>query len=157
MSSIYLETTVISYLAARRSRILALAWHQKVTHDWWRLRRHDFELFVSELVVMEASRGDAEAAAKRIDLLNELPLLEINDRVYALAEAFIAEGIVPPTYGDDAFHLAISVVHGVDFLLTWNCKHIANAEMRTKIEKIVHKNGFGCPVICTPEELMGDL
>ncbi|MEI6209481.1 MAG: type II toxin-antitoxin system VapC family toxin [Desulfuromonadales bacterium] len=157
MLRVYLETTVISYLAARRSKVIALAWHQKITHDWWAVRRHDFELFVSELVVMEASRGDVEAAARRIDVLGGLSLLEINNKVYSLAEAFIAEGVVPTTFGDDAFHIAISAVHGVDYLLTWNCKHIANAEMRVKIESVARKNGFICPVICTPEELMGDV
>lgn len=154
MSSVYLETTVISYLAARQSRQLSVAWHQKVTREWWKNRRSDFEIYISDFVLLEASRGDKDAAIKRMSIVADLPVLEATDTVYAIAQALVAE-VIPRAYADDAFHVAVAAFHNVDYLLTWNCKHIANAELWKKISMIVGRFGCSIPIICTPEELLG--
>lgn len=154
MPSVYLETTVISYLAARQSHQLSVAWHQKVTRDWWKTRRFDFDVYISDFVLLEASRGDEDAAQRRREFLSGLPVLEATDTVYEIAQALVAE-VIPRAYTDDAFHVAVAAFHGVDYLVTWNCKHIANAELWKKIRIIVERFGCSFPIICTPEELLG--
>ncbi|MFL6261067.1 MAG: type II toxin-antitoxin system VapC family toxin [Thermoanaerobaculia bacterium] len=151
---VYIETTVISYLAARPSRDLIVAAHQKLTLDWWTDQRSRFDLFTSEFVFREASAGDQEMARKRLDLLAEIPVLAIEEPALSLAGDLIRRGIVPQIYAEDASHIAIATVHGMDYLLTWNCKHIANAQIQRSIGTIARDAGYEPPVICTPEELM---
>lgn len=153
---IYVETTVVSYLAARRSRDLVVAAHQQITEDWWHLRRADFDLFVSQSVVSEASAGDPEASLRRLEVLDSLPLLDITDEVEVLALSLLASRIVPKKASEDAIHIAVATVHGMDYLLTWNCRHIANAEIRQQLADTVLERGYLLPVICTPEELGGE-
>ena len=131
---IYLETTVVSYLAARPSRDLRVAAHQQATSEWWTRRRDDFDLFASQLVVEEASAGDAEAALRRLGYLAGVPLLDLTDRSLALAEKLLTDAAVPAEAEQDALHIAVAAVHGMDYLLTSNCRHIANATMRGQIE-----------------------
>jgi hypothetical protein len=152
---VYVETSIVSYLTARPSSdLLAAAW-QKVTVDWWDTRRKRFDLFASELVIEEASRGDDEAAGRRLEALAGMPLLAITDEVVALSEALIQKGVLPRQAIGDALHIALTAVHGIDYLLTWNYRHIDNAENKPLIRKICLANGYGCPEICTPQELMG--
>ena len=151
---VYIETTIISYLSARLSNNTIVAGRQVLTQEWWEQRRNSFDLAVSELVFQEAGEGDPEAAKKRIDYLDDIDSLSISDQSVLLAESLVSEGGVPQQFGEDALHIAICAVNGIDFLLTWNCKHLANAIRRHKIEKIVENKGFQCPVICTPAELM---
>ena len=153
--SLYLETTIVSYLTARPSGdLLAAAW-QKSTVDWWYNQRLNFDLYISEIVLEEAGRGDREMAQKRLELMEELPRLSINDDVTALANIFLCEGTLPEKAIDDALHIAIASVHRMDYLLTWNCRHIDNAQIKPLLRRICTKNNLSCPEICTPQELMG--
>jgi predicted nucleic acid-binding protein len=151
---IYLETTIISYLAARPSRDLRVAAHQQATAEWWAGGRHDFELYVSQLVLEEAAAGDADAAARRLGLIEGLDFLNLTEACLALAEKLVADGSVPAEAEADALHIAVAAVHGMDYLLTWNCRHIANAMMRTRIQRSCFEAGYDAPVVCTPEELL---
>lgn len=156
MERVYLETTIFSYLAARSSRDLITAANQQLTHEWWDRRRADFMLCLSEAVLREVRAGDAQTAARRSNLTADLPVLAITDEVIALAEALVQRGPLPPTAATDAVHIAVAAVHTVDYLLTWNCKHIANAEMRPRMLAVCEQRGHRVPLICTPAELMGE-
>jgi hypothetical protein len=151
---VYIETSIVSYLTGRPSRDMVIAAHQELTHQWWDTRASSFDLLVSELVREEAAKGDAEASDKRISIIGKLPILETSNEAVLLAERLVMSGPIPREYVADALHIAISAVNGIEYLLTWNCKHLANAAHRSKIESVVEKAGFTCPVICTPEELL---
>ena len=153
---VYIETTIASYAKARASRDLVKAAHQEVTVEWWENRRHLFDLFISQVVLDEASSGDPKAAALRLEFLKGIPFLEITPTIAMLAEALVKEGAFPDTAIDDAYHLAIASVHAMNFLLTWNFRHLANAERKERMQNILLKHGFSMPIICTPEELMGE-
>lgn len=153
---VYIETTIVSYLAARLSNNTIIAGRQVLTQEWWYQCSHSFDLVVSELVFQEAGEGDPEVARRRIDYINDINSLLISEEAVILAEALVSEGVIPQQYGGDALHIAISAVNGIDFLLTWNCKHLANAIRRQQIETIIENKDYQCPVICTPAELMED-
>ena len=152
---IYLETTVPSYLTAWPSRDLIRAGHQQITREWWQNRRENFDLYISQFVLDEAAGGDPEAARERLLALRDLPVLDLTEEVGDLAAALVTTLALPARAATDAAHIAIAAVHGMHFLLTWNCTHIANAEMAVAIETACRERGLACPVICTPEELMG--
>ncbi len=152
---LYLETTVPSYLTAWPSRDLIRAGHQQLTKEWWQTRRAGFDIYISQFVLDEAAAGDAEAARERLAALQGLPILDLSEEVVDLARALNVSLALPEKAVTDAAHIATAAVHGMHFLLTWNCAHIANAEMFVAIEKACQEHGFSCPVICTPEELMG--
>jgi len=152
---VYIETSVISYLASRPSRDLIVAAHQKITYDWWQCRER-FDLYVSELVVDETSAGDAEAARERQAFLAGLPLLGVNEAVILLAQRLVADQALPAKAAQDAVHLAIPAVNRAEYLVTWNCRHLANATMRSRIEAVCEAAGLPAPIICTPEELLGE-
>ena len=154
-SKLYLETTVPSYLTAWPSKDLVRASHQQITKAWWDKRRQEFDIFISQLVLDEAAAGDPEAARERLETVRNFPLLDIDEQVEILANALLEELALPAKAAGDAAHIAVAAVHGMDFLLTWNCTHIANAEMVRFIERTCQTQGWTCPVICTPEELMG--
>jgi hypothetical protein len=154
---VYIETTVVSLLTARPTRDLIQAAFQQVTLDWWNKRSHAFALYVSELVIAEAAGGDEEAASRRLSVVQGLPVLGANPDVEALATALVAGGQIPPKASDDAIHLALAAVHGMDFLLTWNCRHLANGERMGGLGEVVMAHGFRPPIICTPEQLLGDI
>lgn len=151
---VYIETSVVSYLTGRISRDLLVAAHQELTQQWWNECAKKFELVVSDLVLEEVHRGDAEAAGARLNVLKGISVLPTDEAAIELAEAFISAGICPREAIADALHIALAAMHGMDYLLTWNCKHIANALVRNKIIFRVENAGYSCPVICTPEELM---
>ena len=153
--TVYLETTIISYLTAWLSRDLIRAAHQQITQEWWNNRREDFELFISEFVINEASAGDSAAAEKRLSVLENMTLLDVDLEVENLGKRLVADKALPSKAATDALHIAVAAVHGIDYLLSWNCKHIANAEMQSVIEKVCEEQGYKCPKICTPEELLG--
>lgn len=153
---VYLETTIVSYLAARPSRDLVIVAHQQITREWWENKRDDFDLYAAQLVIQEASAGDAEAARKRLEILAPLPLLVVTPAAIALARSLTTNGPLPKKAGADALHIAIAATNGLDYLLTWNCKHIANAQMYTAVALKCRAAGFEPPVICTPEELLGE-
>jgi hypothetical protein len=150
-----LETAVPSYLTAWPSRDLIRAGHQQITKEWWQTRRSHFDLYISQFVLDESAGGDPEAARERLLALQDLPVLDVTGEVGELAAALVASLALPAKAVTDAAHIAIAAVHGMHFLLTWNCTHIANAEMAVAIETACRDRGYSCPVICTPEELMG--
>lgn len=139
---------------ARPSRDVVIAGHQQTTHDWWQTYRDRFDLVASQLVVQEASAGGPEAARERLDVLATLTLLEVTEEASALTQELVKAGAVPEKAAEDALHIAIAVTNGVEYLLTWNCKHLANATMRTKIEEVCRSAGYEPAIICTPEELL---
>jgi len=152
---VYVETSIVSYLTAWPSRDLVLAAHQQVTREWWS-HRERFELLVSDAVLVEAARGDGAAAARRLAALAGIPALSATERAQALARDLLQAAAMPSKAAIDAAHVAIAATHGVDFLLTWNCTHIANAVTRAKIEGVCRDAGFQPPVICTPLELRAE-
>lgn len=156
VTSVYLETSVISYLTARPSRDIVIAGHQQTTRDWWQTRRTAFDVYVSELVLKEARGGDPQAAADRLAVIETIELVEVSSEALTLANRLVADAAIPQKAIADALHVATAVTSGIDFLLTWNCKHIANAIMRSRIERICRASGYEPSVICTPEELMED-
>lgn len=156
MESVYLETTFISYLVARSSRDLLIAAHQQVTQEWWEYRRSEFECLVSQVVIDEASLGDPTEVQKRLAIIGDLPALDFTQSAESLTQAIMAAGMLPPHAFPDAAHVAVSAVHAVDYLLTWNCKHLANAQIARRIAVVCERLGHRMPMICTPEELMGE-
>jgi predicted nucleic acid-binding protein len=154
--SVYIETTVISYLTARLSKDLVVAAHQQITEEWWRTRSHLFDLYASQLVIREAGAGDEEQANKRLNVLKSVELLEITENALSLSALLMKKGGIPREAPEDALHISVAVVNGIDYLLSWNCKHIVNAKMRSKIDQICLSCGYESIIICTPEELMED-
>ena len=152
----YIETTIVSYLTARPSRNVVLRAHQQITRTWWRTRRYDFDLFISPLVLQEAGDGDPEAARRRLTALAGIPVLAAVTGALAVAHALREREPIPQRAAADAMHIAIAAAHGVEYLLTWNCTHIANAQMRPSIERLCRGEGFEPPILCTPEELLED-
>ena len=156
VKKVYIETTIISYLTARPSKnILATAW-QELTKEWWTHRRTYFDLFTSELVLAEAYKGDAEAAQRRLNHLEDIPIIATTDSAIEFARRLINGGPLPEKAIDDALHIALSAVHRIDYLMTWNFKHIDNAEMKPSIRELCVLHGYHYPEICTPQELMGE-
>ena len=153
---VYIETTIISYLTARPSRDLVVAAHQELTVEWCNRRRHQFSLFVSRLVVDEASAGDSEMASRRLAELLDIPILASNEEARELAKRFLDSRLIPMKAIDDASHVALAAMHGMDYLLTWNCRHIANAEIVRGLAEVCEMAGYALPMLCTPEQLMGD-
>lgn len=154
--TVYIETSILGYLTARSTRNLILAANIQVTKEWWASRRNTFRLYVSQAVLNEVAQGDAEIAAQRLEILREFPLLELNQAVRDLAAQFLARSNLPSKADVDAIHIAAATVHGMDYLLTWNCKHIANAQIQRKLAEIGFDFGYQLPIICTPYELLGD-
>jgi hypothetical protein len=155
LPSVYVETSIVSYLAARESASLLGAAHQLVTRRWWD-RRNLYRCFVSDVVIRECRAGYPAAALCRLDAVREFSSLAINERAVEIAESLLAQGIVPTKAAEDALHVAIATVHGMDFLLTWNCRHIANPVIQARIAAYLEGVGLLLPFICTPEELLGE-
>jgi len=153
-AKVYVETTVVSYLTARPSRDIVIAGHQQITHDWWQICHEKFDLVASQLVVQEASAGDQEAAQERLDVLNTMTLLGVTEDAEALARDLVKAGALPEKAPEDALHIAIAVTNGVEYLVTWNFRHIANATVRARIEEVCRSEGYEPAIICTPEELL---
>ena len=154
--SVYIESSVISYFAARPSRDLVIAGHQAVTVEWWDNHRLRYDVYVSPLVVEEISAGDASAAEERLRVIADIPSVSIAPEAESLASALLASNAVPANSARDALHIAIAATQGMDYLVTWNFKHINNASTRTMVFNVVSNSGLVCPVLCSPEELMGE-
>jgi len=152
--TVYIETSIPSYLTARPSRdVRASAW-QEITCQWWEADRSIYELFTSELVVVEASGGDPSAASRRLGILAGIPELPIDEETQDLATQLMAQGGIAKSAEADALHVAVAAIHGMDFLLTWNCRHINNASFKPIIRSVCTSVGYACPEICTPLELL---
>lgn len=154
--TVYIETSIIGYLTARPSNNLILMANLEATRQWWQTRRNQFTLYISQVVLDEVARGDAEIATKRLEILRDFPLLGVSEAVQNLAAQFLTKSNLPPKAADDALHIAAATVYGLDYLLTWNCRHIANAQIQKKLAKISLDAGYELPTICTPYELMGE-
>ena len=151
---VYLETTIASYFTAWRSRDLVMAANQEITREWWSRRKNDFEFFVSQVVIKESGAGDPDAAKRRLEFLRPFPRLDISDEVESLAAKRIVDVPLPPKAQADALHIAVAAVNEMNYLVTWNCTHIANATLRSKIEKVCRSQGYEPPVVCTPQEML---
>ena len=152
--TVYLETTIPSLLTARTSRDVLIAGQQQATRDWWHGRRQRYQLFISGLVLAESRRGDATAAKARDAVLTACKVLEYTDAAQVLARKILTTHLLPAKAAVDAAHIAVAAVHQMDFLLTWNCRHIANATLVDKVRAVCASAGYAPPVICTPFELM---
>ena len=152
--SLYIETSIIGYLTTRVSNLLVAAANQQITRQSWDEHREQFELFISQFVVDECSSGDSTAASERLEKLSGIAWLDVTDEVNGLVDALRREVPLPEKAKVDSLHVAVSAVNGVQYLLTWNCKHIANASLRPRIEDVCREHGYRPPVICTPGELM---
>ncbi|MCF7977425.1 MAG: type II toxin-antitoxin system VapC family toxin [Chromatiaceae bacterium] len=155
--SVYIESSVISYFTARPSRDLVITARQAITESWWHDHRFKYEIFISGLVVQEISKGDEEAAQKRLTAIEGIPMLGTSEEALVLAEHLLDRGAVPPNSEEDALHIGIAAASGVNFLLTWNFKHINNAHTKALISSIIEAHGFVCPILCSPEELGAEI
>jgi len=153
---VYIETSIVSYYTARPSRDLVVAARQEITHELWQVLLKQYDLYISALVIQEASRGDENAAKKRLRVLSNISVLEISQDVQDLARGLIGDNAIPSAYEEDALHIATASINGMDFLLTWNFSHINNVFTKTKIVKSVEHYGYEPPIICSPEELLGE-
>lgn len=153
---IYIETTIVSLLVARPSRDIVMAGHQAETRQWWNEKRGQSRCVTSDEVLREASRGDPEMVRLRLGALNELPVLEVDERVLTIAGEVIRERILPPTASSDAIHATMAAMHGASILLTWNCRHLANPDLLPRFRKFMERHGFELPEVCTPVELLAD-
>lgn len=152
--SIYIETSVISYLTGRLSSNLIVAAHQQLTQEWWENSLLHFDPFVSPVTIDEISQGDPEAARKRLGMIGNFPLLKITPDIQRLADTYFSSLRIPEKARADTYHLAVATVYKIDFLVTWNCKHLANGFVIRQLKNVNRELGTRSPVICTPEELM---
>ena len=153
--TLYLETTIPSYLTALPSRDVIVLAHQQITLEWWEDCIRRYEVFVSELVIQEASQGNPESAKRRLEIISQFPILGITTDTERLADVYLRKIPLLRDAARDALHLAIATAHGMDYLVTWNCTHIARAEVRKAIEQLNDLERVVTPTICTPEELLG--
>ena len=156
MSTVYIETSIVSYLRQKPSGQVVTAARQLLTHCWWDNEREHYELVVSQYVIDEASAGDPTLAAERLKLLDGIPLLPHATEIPKLADEIMSLGVLPEKAQVDALHIAAVAHHQIQYLLTWNCKHIANAKILPRIYDLLAKLAIPIPIICTPEELLGD-
>ena len=152
---VYVETSVIGYLVARPSHDVIKTARQIATRDWWDAFSSNFELFASALVEREASKGDMGAAAKRLAVLRDIKKIAVTQEMLSLADKLLEATAVPRTSYEDAVHVAVASVSGMDFLLSWNCRHIVNPATRPTIRKVLTEQGYAYPEICTPMEMQG--
>lgn len=155
MDTVYIETTVVGSIAGRMHPNPDVASRQHKTRRWWATAKSTYDMYISQLVLDECRAGDPSAAQERIDEVDGLARLDVTDDARGLARALMSGGAIPQSEPRDALHVAIAAVHGVQYLVTWNFKHIANATLRTRINAICRDNGYEPPIICTPEELGG--
>jgi len=152
--AVYIETSVISYYTAHPSRDLIVAARQQLTHDWWENYLPQVEPYVSTLVIQEVETGDLSAAKRRLEVIANFPILELNENILTLARSLVQHGPIPEEFFEDALHISVAAINGMEFLVTWNCHHINNPHMRPDIVKVVYGFEYDCPEICTPDEFM---
>jgi predicted nucleic acid-binding protein len=156
MDTVYVETSIVSYLRQKPSSQVVTAARQLLTHQWWNDHRLNYELVVSQYVIDEASAGDTLLASERLESLDGIPLVPITPEVPQIAQRIMALGVLPQKAQVDALHISLAAHHRIQYLLTWNCKHIANAKILPRIHGILMDMGIPIPIICTPEEMLGD-
>jgi predicted nucleic acid-binding protein len=148
--SVYLDTTIPSYYYEERTE---LALRQKITQQWWNEQSQNYSLYISEIVLLELNRGYYPHKNEIISLVNGFSVLEVSDEISDIVQIYIAQNIMPIKDPGDALHLALASYHKMDFLLTWNCKNIANANKFEHIRIINTQLGLYVPQIVTPEQL----
>lgn len=153
---VYLETSIISYLTAGRSRDVIIFGRQEITKDWWSKHRRNYELFVSDVVEQEAALGNTAMSDARLKLIKPVKKLATSERAIELAESLVRRKVVPAKASADALHIAIATVEEMNFLMSWNFKHIVNAQMQAKIEQVCKDDGYAPVFMCTPESLIGE-
>jgi predicted nucleic acid-binding protein len=153
---VYIETSIVSYLRQRQSTQVVAAARQLLTRRWWINERTSYELVTSQYVIDEAADGDPQIAQERLDLLLDVPLLQLGPEIDDIASEIMSRAILPAKAQVDALHIATAVHHRIDYLLTWNCTHIANARILPKIHRVLVDLECFIPVICTPEEMLDD-
>lgn len=151
---IYIETSIISYLTSNPSRDVVISANQILVKEWWEEHRNKFDLYISEIVYDESEKGDEKMAKKRLKLIEDLPFLDFEARAKDLAKEILKQDILPQKAAYDVFHISIATIHEVDFLLTLNCKHIANAFILRRVEKVCRDFGYEPPIVCTPQEIL---
>lgn len=151
---LYIETSIVSYLTADPSRDIVTAARQQLTRDWWITKRLKFDLYISEFVLTEAGAGDQRLSALRLEALQGIQEIKLTETAERLANTFLNRGALPQKAAVDALHIAVAVSGGMDYLLTWNFKHLANAALRSSIERLCRAHGYEPCIICTPEELL---
>lgn len=156
MPTLYVETSIVSYLRQQPSVRVITAARQLLTHQWWNQERSKYELVTSQYVIDEASDGEPSLAEARLRALKGIPLLPAEAGVQGIADEIMARAILPPKAVFDALHIAITAHHEIDYLLTWNCRHIANGKILSRVHAVLHDLAVPIPVICTPEELVDD-
>ncbi|MBL8818549.1 MAG: type II toxin-antitoxin system VapC family toxin [Planctomyces sp.] len=156
MASIYIETSIVSYLRERQASHVVAAARQILTKRWWSDERKKYTLVTSQYVIDEASLGDSVLAQERLLYLDDLPLLAVDPEIVVLADALMSSAALPRKAESDALHIAVAAWHGVEYLLTWNCTHLANARTLPVIQKVLRDRDVFAPIICTPENLMSD-
>ncbi len=154
---VYIETSVVSYLSARPSRDVIIAGRQEITREIWPLLTARFDCYVSALVREEVERGDPDAASSRLAALADITPLTASDEARDLAKAMIRSGLMPSRFAEDALHIAIAAANGMDYVLTWNFRHINNVQTKVRIENFLEGQGYEPPLVCSPEELFGEL
>lgn len=154
---IYIESTIPSYIVARPARDLLQAARQQTSKDWWELKRHQHELFTSEIVLAEIGDGEAVMAQLRLGVMNGIKLLQVTDDAEALTRRILDSGLLPLDADRDAAHIALATIYEMDILLSWNCRHIANASIQARLRRLAEQMGFALPVLCTPDEMTGEL
>ena len=154
---IYIESTIPSYVVARPARDLLQAARQQLTRDWWDLQREKHELFTSQVVLDEIAIGETIMARQRLAVVDKIPLLDLTDEIKTLARSILVSGLLPADADRDAAHIALATAYEMDVLLSWNCRHIANAAIQARLRRLAEKSGFNLPVLCTPNELAGEL
>jgi predicted nucleic acid-binding protein len=156
VTTLYIETSIVSYLRQRPSTQVVMAARQVLTHQWWNEERGNYELVTSQYVLDEASAGAAALAAERLESLDGIPLLPLAPEIAVIAREIMSRAILPPKASIDALHIAAVAHHRIQYLLTWNCKHIANARILPRIRETLENLGIPIPIICTPEEMVND-
>jgi len=154
---IYIESTIPSYVVARPARDLLQAARQQTSKDWWDLKRQQYELFTSEIVLAEISEGETFMAQQRLEVMRDIKLLRLTDDTEALTRRILDSGLLPLDADRDAAHIALATIYEMDILLSWNCRHIANASIQARLRRLAEQMGFALPVLCTPDELTGEL
>jgi hypothetical protein len=154
---VYIESIIPSYVVARPARDLLQAARQQTSRDWWELQRHQHELFTSQIVLDEISAGESEMASQRLAVLADIPVLLAIEEAENLGAQILDSGLLPAAADRDAGHIALATIYEMDILLSWNCRHIANASIQARLRKLVEKSGLALPVLCTPDEMTGEL
>ena len=150
---VYLDTTIPSYIIAKPSRDIILLSHQELTKEWWKESKDNYELFISDIVVIEVEEGDKDYAKKRRDLLSGITVLENNSEIEVLVKQYMNHFHFPDKLYRDMYHVAFAVYYNIDFLLTWNFTHLNNAHFKVQLHRFNQKIGYNIPEICSPEEL----